>query len=132
MDFEKAMQIYREANLSTLPMIEVVILLLHGLLKNNALAEEAIVSNDVQLRNDNLLKSQDLLFELMGMVDHSTEEGARLFTLYVFMNQLIIDVRLNDANEKLIHIKRYTEQMIEDWETGLIVSRLQKYTTNQI
>lgn len=131
-DFEKAMQIYREANISTLPMIEVVILLLHGILKEIALAEEAVAEKDVQFRNEKLLKIQDLLFELMAMIDHKTEEGTRLFAVYVHLNQLLIEVRLRDANENLAEVKRHTEQLIKDWETGLIVSRLQKYTTNQI
>ena len=112
MDLEKVTKIYKETNLSTMSMIEYVLLLLKECLYNVRNYGESESSE----RNEPITKAQKIVFELMVTVDRGTSEGERLFTFYKYVNQCLVEVRLNGSEKHLNLVEQYLLSMIASWE----------------
>ncbi|MBB4823612.1 flagellin-specific chaperone FliS [Sporosarcina luteola] len=129
MNVNRAIKIYRETHASTIPTMEYIILLLKETTKNIRFCQQATSWEDTQAT---LLRTQEFLFELMATADRRTEEGERLFTFYVYLNQLIVDVQIQKSTDRLAAVEVFVEQLIEAWEEAQTKTRQQKFTSNMI
>ncbi|QTD41170.1 flagellar protein FliS [Sporosarcina sp. Te-1] len=129
MNVNRAMKIYKETHASTIPTMEYIILLLKETIKNIRFCQQAASWDEVQAT---LSKTQDLLFELMASADRSTEEGERLFTFYVYLNQLIVDVQIQKSTDRLTAVEVFAEQLIEAWEEAQQRTRQRNFTSNMV
>ena len=117
MDLKKVTKLYQETNLSTMPMVEYVLLLLNECLFHVQQYEE----NEL---NESISKAQKILFELMALTDRKTAEGERLFTFYTYVNQCLVEVRINKSEEHLKLVQHYLEEMIASWkDTKPVIER---------
>lgn len=112
MDLEKVTKIYKETNLSTMSMTEYVLLLLKECLYNVRNYEGSGRSE----QNESITKAQKIIFELMTTVDRRTKEGERLFTFYTYVNQCLVEVRLNGSEKHLNLVEQYLLEMLASWE----------------
>ena len=132
MDMKKAMRVYEETNLSTMPMIGYVLLLLNECLYNVQNCGNAVEENEVDQRNESVSKAQKLLFELMTVTDRRTVKGERLFTYYAYLNQCLVEVRINESDEHLIQIEQALLEMIASWEAARPMTRGEGYMGRDI
>ncbi|BAQ10160.1 flagellar protein FliS [Sporosarcina sp. FSL W7-1349] len=129
MDFRKVTKVYQETNVSTLPVIDYVLLCLNEVLRNVESYEE---SDSIEERKEALAKAQTLLFELMATVDHKTAEGERLQVYYAYLNQCLIEIRIHDTPGMREQVSRQIKKLIDSWEIAKAETRRQKYTTQWI
>ena len=132
MDLKKAMKVYEKTNLSTMPMIGYVLLLLNECLYNVRNCGNAVVENEGAQRNESVSKAQKLLFELMSVTDRRTTEGERLFTYYAYLNQCLVEVRINESDLHLKQIEQALLEMIASWEVARPIDRGEGYTGREI
>src|SRR5690606_35570470 len=131
-DIEKAIQIYKEASASTLSMMEYVLLLLNELQKNIQQCKQAIETGNADERNRTLQKAQDFLFELMTTTDHEAERSDRLMTIYLHMNQCLVQTHMTKTDELLGHVEEMTVQLIASWQVAKQVTRRRNFTTDRL
>ena len=132
MDLKKAMKVYEETNLSTMPMIGYVLLLLNECLYNVRNCGNTVEENEVDQRNESVSKAQKLLFELMAIMDRRTTEGERLFTYYAYLNQCLVEVRINESDEHLKKVEQALLEMIGSWEVARPLTREVGYMGREI
>lgn len=106
MDLKQVTRIYKETNLSTMSGIEYVLLLL----------KECLYHVRNYEGNESVAKAQKILFELMTITDRGVAEGERLFIFYTYVNQCLVEVRLNGSEEHLSLVEQYLLEMIASWE----------------
>lgn len=128
MDLEKVTKIYKETNLSTMSMVEYALLLLKECLYYVHNYEE----NEISEQHELISKAQKLLFELMTITDRRTAEGERLFTFYTYVNQCLVEVRINKSEQHLKLVERYLEEMIASWEDTKPVIKRKGYTRQDL
>lgn len=126
MDFRKASKVYQETNLSTIPVIDYVLLLLNEVLRN---LDDYLQFDNPEERKEALGKAQELLFELMATVDHKTAEGERLQLYYAYLNQCLIEIRIHDTPEMPEHVMVQIRELIASWEIAKAETRRLRYTT---
>ncbi|WP_336822021.1 flagellar protein FliS [Sporosarcina sp. USHLN248] len=131
-DIEKAIEIYRESNMSTLSMMEYVILLLNGLRKNVQLCGEAIIANNAEQLDHSLQKAQQFIFELMTTIDHDAEDSEKHLLLYIHLNQCLVNVKLTKTDRKIAHVDEIIQQLIASWEVAKQVTRRRNFQTDQL
>jgi len=129
MNYKRATKIYQDNNISTIPIIEYVLLLLKEVLKNVQLYDEMFDLEDDFSRNKVVSKAQDLLFELMATTDRNSVEGERLLSFYAHLNQCLVELRIAENSNLQTHVKLQLEELIDSWEEAKQTSRLQKYRT---
>ena len=129
MDVKKAAERYQQTNYATLSTIEYVLLLLNECLHYVAIAETAVRTEDIEELYEYISKTQHLLFELMAATNTQSTEGKRLSSFYAYLNQCLVEVRLNKEPDKLEMVKQHLEELIESWEVAKQKGRIEKYTT---
>lgn len=129
MNLNRAMKIYRETHASTIPTMEYILLLLKGTIKNIRFCQQ---SNEWEEIQATLSNTQDLLFELMASADRNIEEGERLFTFYVYLNQLLVDVQIQKSTERLTVVEVFAEQLLEAWEEAQQRTRKRNFTSDLV
>lgn len=114
MQFEEVSKRYRETNLATMPMTDYM---LH-LLKN---ALDIVVAcqsyEDVVKQREQLMRGQNILFELMAITNQKRQEGKRLFNFYIYLNQCLVKFRIEGDAEQLQQVARYLTELIDAWQT---------------
>ena len=126
------MKVYEATNLSTMPMIGYVLLLLNECLYNVRKCGNAVEENEIDQRNKSVSKAQKLLFELMIVTDRRTAEGERLFIYYAYLNQCLVEVRINESDQHLKQIESALLEMIASWEAARPITRGEGYTGREI
>ncbi|HJF33008.1 MAG TPA: flagellar protein FliS [Sporosarcina psychrophila] len=129
MDVKKAAERYQQTNYATLSTIEYVLLLLNECLHYVAITETAVQTESKEELYEYISKTQHLLFELMAATNTQSAEGKRLSSFYVYLNQSLVEVRLNKEPAVLEMVKQHLEELIESWEVAKQKGRIEKYTT---
>ena len=132
MYLKRAIDAYQTTVSTTTPMLDTMIELLDEM--GNVLQSmqnEIKQQENIEL-SDSLKKLQYALFELMAVVDHQTEEGERLFLLYVSLNQTLVAVQLHKQYELLPEIREQVKGLAEAWTEARQNQRLQRYQTDTV
>ncbi|WP_153732414.1 flagellar protein FliS [Sporosarcina obsidiansis] len=127
---KRAIEVYQTTASTTTPTIDSIIQLLSemsNLLVETQATTERVANPDV---SEPLKKLQYVLFELMGVVDHRSEEGKRLVLQYVVINQSLLTVQLHKRYELLPEIREQVEQLLEAWSSARQNQRRQRFTTD--
>lgn len=130
MYIKRAIEVYQTTASTTTPTIDSIIQLLNemsSLLLETQAATELVANPDV---SEPLKKLQYVLFELMGVVDHRSEEGKRLVLQYVVINQGLLTVQLHKYYELLPEIREQIDQLAEAWSEARQNQRRERFTTN--
>jgi len=128
-DVKKAAERYQQTNYATLSSIEYVLLLLNECLRYVEIVETAVRTENKEELYEYISKTQHLLFELMAASNTQSKEGKRLSTFYAYLNQCLVEVRLNKEPEILDGVTQHLMEMIESWEVAKQKGRIEKYTT---
>ena len=131
-DIEKAIQIYKEASTSTLSMMEYILLLLNEMHKNIEQCEKAFKAQNLPERDRTLRKAQDFLFEIMTTTDQETAYSARLMSIYIHMNQCLVQTQLTKQPGLLNHVGQLLVELIASWQVSKQVTRRRNFTSDQL
>ena len=111
----QASRAYRKANAASLPPLTAVCQALAEIGTQLELAETHLADEHSAWR-DALLTAQALLFELMAMTDTSNEEGGRLLALYIYANQTLVTVSLQQDTGGLAEVRTIIDTLYADWQ----------------
>ncbi|GKV64877.1 MULTISPECIES: flagellar protein FliS [unclassified Sporosarcina] len=127
---KRAIEVYQNTASTTTPTIDLIVQLLNemgSLLADIQTATEQVANPDVA---EPLKKLQYVLFELMGVVDHRSEEGKRLLLNYVVINQSLVAVQLHKQFELLPDIRRQIDQLEDAWSEASHNQRNKRYSNS--
>ena len=94
-------QAYRRNAVNTATPGELTLMLYDGCLKFIRLAKEAINNNDIQAKNTNIQKAQNIITELMVTLDMKYENLKQMMPLYDFSTQKLIEADVKNSMQSL-------------------------------
>lgn len=107
---------------------QILLMLVEGAVKFAKISRQAIMDKDIKKAHENLIKTQNIFYELMATLDVSKapEWGNQLMSLYDFIAR-----RLTEANlKKDVNIMNEVIPLIEDvkdtWEQAYKISKENK------
>lgn len=111
-----AYQAYQQNQISTATPERLVVMLYDGGIRFLTLAETAFQKNKYEDIHNNLVKTQAIIVELMSNVDQSTGEiGEKLYLLYDYMNQRLIEANLKKNPQMVAEVKELLISLKETW-----------------
>lgn len=123
--YGKAMNAYKTNSVNYASKEQLLLMLLDGAVKFSKMARQAIQDKNIQKAHDNVVKTQNIFFELMATLDVEAagEWGNNLLSIYEFVTR-----RLGEANmKKDIKIMDEIIPLIEDirdtWHEAYKVSK---------
>jgi flagellar secretion chaperone FliS len=111
---------YRETQIKTANQLKLVVMLYDGAIRHCNEALDCIQAGHRKYDefNRHILSAQDILSELMGSLDHD-KGGAlakNLLSLYMFMNQRLLDANLQKEARPIEEVKRFLTDLRDAWD----------------
>ncbi|MCX7821009.1 MAG: flagellar export chaperone FliS [Brevinematales bacterium] len=126
---------YKEVEIETASGLKLVVMLYSGAIKFLNIAKEAIFSKKLDIANNNIIKAQDIITELMTSLNFEAGEIAHnLYSLYIYMNRRLLEANLEKNPEIINEVIKLLNILKEAWEEILKNQKdvIQDKKTNKI
>ncbi|MDH5717099.1 MAG: flagellar export chaperone FliS [Spirochaetia bacterium] len=114
-----AYQQYKKNSIETADPKELILMLYDGAIQFLNIAVDNMKSyKTYDLANDNIIKAQNIVTELMLSIDKEKgkELAENLFNLYAFMKKELLEANINKDVEKTKNIINYLLKLKDSWE----------------
>lgn len=109
---------YRQVRVETASSVDLVIMLYRGAIRFLAEAEEAMVARDIPGAHRCLVRSQEIVAELMGSLNLDAGEVAvNLSRLYDYMQRRLIEANLRKDPAAVREVRAFLAELLDAWET---------------
>ena len=111
-----AYAVYQNNQVNTSSSGKLLLMLYDGALKFLRFALIAIEDKNIENANTYLVKTQNILLELMATLNYDTGEIARqLYNLYDYMNRELIDANIHKDSNKVKSVYDLLEELRDTW-----------------
>jgi len=109
---------YKQVQVKTANKEKLLIMLYQGCIKFLRLAKKSIEEEDIQGANNYIIRSQDIIRELMNTLDREKggEIATNLYSLYDFMNRQLIEANVNKNVEKIEVVEDMMLELLDSWK----------------
>ncbi len=118
---------YKQQNIMTASPGELTLMLYDGCIKNLKLGKMYICENNIEKTNESLLRSQDIVFELVRTLDSQYEIAGQLNALYQFVLDKISASNISKSDEGLGDAIEILSGIREAWQEAVKLNRQQSY-----
>jgi flagellar protein FliS len=106
---------YKQSSVQTSTPGQLIIMLYDGAIRFVKVGLEGISSKDYMKANANLGKAQTIISELMSTLDHSYPVSKNLFSIYEYMNHLLIQSNIKKETQPAEEALNYLQELRETW-----------------
>jgi len=111
---------YRQTRISTASQGQLILMLYDGAVKFLNLANEAIPKKEFMTANTNIIKSQNIITELMVSLNMEVGEIAKnLYSLYDYMNRRLIQANIKKDPKIINEVKGMLLELREVWDQAI-------------
>jgi flagellar protein FliS len=108
---------YKSTQVETAPKKKLLLMLYDGAIRFLKLGSIAIDNRNYQEANKKLIRTQDILMELMNTLNFDAGEIAySLYQIYDFMYVRIIDANIHKDKELLVDVIRMLQELRDTWD----------------
>ena len=108
---------YRETQVKTANQGKLIVMLYDGAIKFLKIALDNLPKKKYDTVNNNIIKSQDIITELMLSLNFEVGDFAnRLYSLYSYMNKRLVEANIQKSAEPMEEVIRYLAELKEAWE----------------
>lgn len=109
---------YKQIQVKTASREKLLIMLYQGCVKFLKLAKKSIKVEDIEGANNYIIKSQDIIRELMNTLDRKKggEVAANLYSIYDFIYRQLIEANVNKDVEKIEVIEDMMLELLDSWK----------------
>jgi flagellar protein FliS len=109
---------YRQIGVETASPVDLVVMLYRGAIRFLTEAEEAMVARDIAAAHGCLLRSQEIVAELMGSLNLDAGDIAvNLSRLYDYMQRRLIEANLRKDPAAAREVRGLLAELLVAWET---------------
>ncbi|MDE5414052.1 flagellar export chaperone FliS [Alkalihalobacterium chitinilyticum] len=120
-------QAYQQNKATTSSPGELTLMLYNGCLKFMKQAEIAIETGDVQARNVNLTKAQNIIRELMVTLKTNTELGKNMMSLYDFILNRLVEANIENSTAKIKEAEEFVISFRDTWKQAIQLDRQKRH-----
>lgn len=117
--YERARAAYEQTKKETVSPIQVALLLVRQVERGIDQLDRARFVQDERLIDTTLRDLQFVTFELLGLVDPSTEGGLRLYQLYAVWNRTFARMRIDRVFDDVAELREQVGDVKASWEDAL-------------
>ena len=110
--------IYKQNQVNTASPKELIVMLYEGCIKFLRLAELGLEENKLDLVNENLIKSQNIITELLNTLDMDVEGSIsnELADLYEFFLSELFQANIHKDADKIVYVREQMKELLEAWK----------------
>jgi flagellar secretion chaperone FliS len=108
---------YKEVEIETASGMRLVVMLYAGAVKFLNTAKEGILHKKLDVANNNIIKAQDIISELMTSLNFDAGELANnLYSLYIYMNRRLLEANIEKNTEIINEVIKLLMTLKAAWE----------------
>jgi len=113
-----AYQQYKEVQVKTANRGKLLIILYQGCIKFLRLAKKGIQDNNIEMANNNIIKSQKIIIELMSTLNREKggEIADNLYSLYDYMNRQLIEANIKKNLAPIEIVEELMLELLDSWQ----------------
>lgn len=120
-------QAYQQGAVQTASPGELTLMLYNGCIKFIKMARMGFEQHNIEVKNENLLKAQKIIQELMVTLDTSATVGKEMMAMYDYMNQRLIEANVQNRVEILDEVEEYAVEFRDTWKQVIQMNRKQTH-----
>lgn len=106
---------------------ELTLMLYNGCLKFLNQAKKGIETKDIELKNTNIQKAQNILRELMITLDMSVPVSKSMASLYEYMINRLVEANIQNDSKLIDEVVGYTTEFRDTWKQVIQINRQKQY-----
>jgi flagellar protein FliS len=114
-----AYAVYQQNNVLMAPKEKLLLMLYDGAIKFLRFARVAIDEKDIQKSNNYILKTQDIITELMVTLNMDIEISKSLYSLYDYMKYRLVEANIHKDKEQIDEVIGMLTELRETWEKAM-------------
>lgn len=118
---------YKQTSVETKSAGELTLMLYDGCLKFIKRAEKAIVEKDVEERNTNLVKAQNIIRELMVTLNTDVAVSQNMMQMYDFIMSRLVDANTGNDTKALKHAEQFVVEFRDTWKEVIKLDRQSRH-----
>ncbi|SNZ05178.1 flagellar protein FliS [Terribacillus aidingensis] len=120
-------QAYQQNSVQTASPGELTLMLYNGCIKFIKFAQQAIDKKDIEAKNANIQKAQNIMRELMITLDPEVSITNEIMPLYDFINQQLIQANTNNDEQALSTALKFVTDFRDTWKEVVKKTRQQQF-----
>ncbi|MDQ0244747.1 flagellar protein FliS [Bacillus fengqiuensis] len=124
-------QAYQQNSVNTASPGELTLMLYNGCLKFMKLARTAIEQKDIEAKNENLLKAQKIIQELMVTLNMDVAMSKTMMAMYDYINRRLIEVNMTNDLTILDEVEGYVTEFRDTWKQVIQLNRQKAHQGGQ-
>lgn len=111
---------YKKTQINTANQGKLILMLYDGAIKFINKAIELIAqkkANNIETIHNNIIRAQEIIYELTSSLNMDVGEiSHRLFSIYMYINNRLIEANIKKSDKPLIEVKKYLIELRGAWE----------------
>lgn len=120
-------QAYQSNSVSTASPGELTLMLYNGCLKFTNLAKKAIQQKNIEEKNKNIQKSQNIIQELMVTLNMDLAVSRNMMTLYDFIHNRLVEANIKNDIAAIEEVEELVSEFRDTWKQVIQLNRQQQY-----
>ncbi len=121
-------QAYQNNSVNTASPGELTLMLYNGCIKFIHQAKVAMENRQIEFKNINLQKAQNIIQELMVTLDMKLEVSKNMMSLYDYMNRRLIEANIKNDTSILDEIEALVTEFRDTWKQVIQVNRQKQFS----
>ncbi|KKB75079.1 MULTISPECIES: flagellar export chaperone FliS [Bacillus] len=108
---------------------ELTLMLYDGCLKFMKLAKQAIEQGDMEMKNTNLVKAQNIIQELNVTLNREVELAGSMGAMYEYIYRRLIEANINNDKDIVTEVEGYVKDFRDAWKQAIQIERQGRFGT---
>ncbi|MBG9586617.1 flagellar export chaperone FliS [Cytobacillus firmus] len=121
-------QSYQQNSVNTASPGELTLMLYNGCLKFIHQAKKAIMDNNIEAKNTNIQKAQNIIQELMVTLNMDIEVSQNMMSLYDYMNRRLMEANIKNDTGILDEVEGLVTEFRDTWKEAIQVNRQKQFS----
>ncbi|RBP91500.1 flagellar protein FliS [Cytobacillus firmus] len=121
-------QSYQQNSVNTASPGELTLMLYNGCLKFIHQAKKAIMDNNIEAKNTNIQKAQNIIQELMVTLNMDVEVSQNMMSLYDYMNRRLMEANVKNEAAILDEVEGLVSEFRDTWKEVIQVNRQKQFS----
>jgi flagellar secretion chaperone FliS len=120
-------QQYQNSSVNTASPGELTLMLYNGCLKFIHLAKKAIEDKNIEIKNTNIQKAQNIVSELMVTLNIDSQVSKNMLSLYDYLNRRLMEANVKNDISILEEVEEFVVEFRDTWKQVIQANRQQQH-----
>jgi flagellar protein FliS len=123
-----AYQSYQQNSVNTASPGELTLMLFNGCLKFIHIAKKAIAEKNIEDKNTNIIKAENIIRELMVTLKEDLEVSKTIMPLYDYLYRRLVEANMKSDVAILEEVEGFVTEFRDTWKQVIQINRQKQYS----